>query len=341
MRLRGLTGIDKERAVIERQAKHLVRLVDDLLDVARIAQGKIELKQEPIETARLVAQAIETTGPLLEERKHTLSVKVPATGLLINADASRFAQIIANLLTNAAKYTDKGGHIEVRAFKQENDMVLQVKDSGIGIRADMLPHVFEKFTQENQAIDRSQGGLGLGLAIVKSLVSLHGGSARAYSEGLGQGSQFEVRVPLLSSPELEEELSPSPCELATSALSILVVDDIADIRNGLAELLRLSGYRVAVAEDAIAALNILESFKPDVAVMDIGLPGMNGYELALEIRKRPEFEQLSLVALTGYGHEIGKVLARRAGFCAHLVKPIELEELLAVLSTVSVVSSPD
>ena len=330
MRLRGLPDVDKERAVIERQAKHLVRLVDDLLDVARIAQGKIELKQAPIETARLVAQAVETASPLLEERLHTLRVDVPDTGLLINADATRFAQVVANLLTNAAKYTDKGGHVEVRAFRHENDMVLQVQDSGIGIHADMLPHVFEKFTQESQTIDRSQGGLGLGLAIVKNLVALHGGSVRAYSEGLKKGSLFEVRVPLLAQG-IAEAPQASTGSVANTSLSVLVVDDIADIRNGLAELLRLSGYRVAVAEDAVAALESLESFKPDVAVMDIGLPGMNGYELALEIRKRPGFEQLRLVALTGYGHEIGKSLAKRAGFSAHLVKPVEIEELEAVL----------
>lgn len=334
MRLRGQPGVDKERAVIERQAKHLVRLVDDLLDVARIAQGKIELKRAPIETARLVAQAIETAGPLLEERKHSLRVDVPATGLPILADATRFAQIVANLLTNAAKYTDKGGQIEVKAFRQDDDMVLQVKDSGIGICADMLPHVFEKFTQENQAIDRSQGGLGLGLAIVKSLVALHGGTVSACSEGLGRGSLFEVRVPMLSTPGVEASPAPIPDSAANPALSILLVDDIADIRNGMAELLRLSGYHVVVAEDAISALKTLESFKPDVAVMDIGLPGMNGYELALEIRKRPEFEQLRLVALTGYGHEVGKSLARRAGFSAHLVKPIEIEELEAVLAEI-------
>lgn len=333
MRLRGQTGVDKERAIIERQAKHLVRLVDDLLDVARIAQGKIELKQEPIETAKLVAQAVETAGPLLEERKHSLRVDVPADGLLICADVTRFSQIVSNLLTNAAKYTNKGGHIEVRAFKQENDMVLQVKDSGIGIRADMLPHVFEKFTQENQAIDRSEGGLGLGLAIVKSLVALHGGSVRAYSEGLDQGSQFEVRVPLMSSQAEAALPAPAVSRSVRAPLSILVVDDIADIRDGLAELLSLSGHRVEVAEDAITALKALESFKPDVAVMDIGLPGMNGYELALEIRKQPEFENLPLVALTGYGPEIGKSLIKRAGFWAHLVKPIEIEELEALLST--------
>ncbi|TFW16959.1 response regulator, partial [Massilia arenosa] len=334
MRLKGVTGAEKEHAIIERQAQHLVRLVDDLLDVARIARGKIELRPERTELSRLVAQAVETVSPLLEERRHRLRLDVPNTGIFINADPMRFTQVLSNLLTNAAKYTNVGGSITVRVWTSGHEAVVQVEDNGIGIDPDTLPSMFDKFVQERQALDRSRGGLGLGLAIVKSIVQLHGGSVTAFSEGEGKGSCFEVRVPLSeergSGGRADPQLAQA-AEASQDGCSVLLVDDNPDVLEAMTALLELSGHAVVALPDPAAALKLPASYVPEIAILDIGLPGMDGYELAQELARRPSFAQTRFVALSGYGQESDRERSQAAGFCAHLVKPVAATQLSALI----------
>jgi PAS domain S-box-containing protein len=337
MKLQGPEGSERARTVIERQVMHLIRLVDDLLDVSRIARGKVELKREVLELAEVVAKGIETVSPLLEERGHTLAVDVPRRGLLVNADPMRLGQVVMNLLTNAAKYTSSGGRITVRAQGVDDEVVLSVRDTGIGIAPDMLPHVFDLFVQERQAIDRSHGGLGLGLTIVRNLVERHGGSVSAHSEGLGRGSEFIVRLPAVA----RERASADARDAAAIGASapgadsrgprVLVVDDNEDAAEVLTLALTLKGYDTRVAHDAPTALRIAAEFLPDVAVVDIGLPVMDGYELASRLRDTPGLEGLRLIALTGYGQESDRRRSREAGFHYHLVKPADVDALEAVM----------
>jgi PAS domain S-box-containing protein len=338
MKLRGSDGSERERTVIERQVNHLTRLVDDLLDVSRIARGKVELKEEIVEIAEAVAKAIEITSPLLEQRTHTLNVAVPRRGLFVKGDPTRLTQVISNLLNNAAKYTPPGGHITVAARDEDGDVVLRVRDTGIGIAADVLPRMFDLFVQERQAIDRSQGGLGLGLTIVRNLVERHGGRVAAHSDGPGTGSEFVVRLPqAMTTAALEahptnsvgggRSLAPAP-----DAMRILVVDDNVDGAEMLATALRAKGYDTRVAHDAPAALRVAADFRPDVAFLDIGLPVMDGYELAARLRKRPDADGTRLIALTGYGQESDRQKTREAGFEHHFVKPVDLESIDALLS---------
>ncbi|MBA3270749.1 MAG: PAS domain S-box protein, partial [Acidobacteria bacterium] len=335
MKLRGSDGSERERTVIERQVTHLTRLVDDLLDVSRIARGKVELKEEIVEIASVVAKAIEMASPLLEQRTHTLAVEVPRRGLLVRGDPTRLSQIVSNLLTNAAKYTPPGGHVSVRAEQDNIEVVLRVKDSGIGIAADVLPRVFELFVQEPQAIDRSQGGLGLGLTIVRNLVERHHGTVSAHSDGLGRGSEFVVRLPIAES-RLEAGQRPPVVDIPEGpsmpgARRILVVDDNEDGAQMLAAVLTAKGHHTRIAYDAPAALKVAESFTPQVAILDIGLPVMDGYELAARLRQLPGLGDLWLVALTGYGQESDRERSRTAGFHHHLVKPVDFRAIEAVL----------
>ena len=333
MRLKGLGGLAREHAAIERQAHHLVRLVDDLLDVARIAQGKIALRLERVELSKLLAQALETVSGLLEERQQSLELDVPAQGLAIDADPMRFVQVLVNLLTNAAKYSNLGGHILVRAASAKGRVVIKVRDTGIGIGADMLPHLFDKFVQAPQSLDRSRGGLGLGLAIARSLVQLHGGEIEAHSAGAGTGSEFTIRLPLASEPENMPDLGAAPGHLAAVApRRVLLVDDNQDVLQGLRALLEVGGHEVQAVGDPASALRASASFVPDLAILDIGLPGMDGYELATELRRRPGFGNTRLVALSGYGQPADQARARAAGFAAHLVKPITPAQLYSLLA---------
>jgi signal transduction histidine kinase len=333
MRLKGVGALAREHAAIERQAHHLVRLVDDLLDVARIAQGKVTLRLERVELSKLVAQALETVSGLLEERQQSLQLEVPPDGLAIDADPMRFVQVLVNLLTNAAKYSNPGGHIVVRAEASKGRAVLKVRDSGIGIDADMLPHLFDKFVQAPQSLDRSRGGLGLGLSIARSLVQLHGGEIGAHSAGAGKGSEFTIRVPLASALADTGALpGAAPGHLANIApRRVLLVDDNQDVLQGLRALLEVSGHEVQAVADPASALRTSASFVPDLAILDIGLPGMDGYELAAELRRRPGFSNTRLVALTGYGQQADQARARAAGFAAHLVKPITPAQLYALM----------
>jgi PAS domain S-box-containing protein len=332
MKLQGPEGSDRARTVIERQVTHLVRLVDDLLDVSRIARGKVELKREILEIAGVVGKSIETVSPLLEQQGHTLIVDVPRHGLLVNVDPMRLGQVVTNLLTNAAKYTSPAGRIAIRAQHVDDDVVLSIRDSGIGIASDVLPHIFELFVQERQAIDRSQGGLGLGLTIVRNLVERHGGSVSARSEGSGRGSEFVVRLPRVVRADEPADSHVDATNAAAAQAGaigpkILVVDDNEDGAEVLTLALSYKGYDMRVAHDAPTALRIAAEFLPDVAVVDIGLPVMDGYELASNLRKIPGLEGLRLIALTGYGQESDRRKSQEAGFHRHLVKPADLDAL--------------
>lgn len=337
MKLRGGGGLERERTVIERQVRHLTRLVDDLLDVSRIARGKVELKEELVEIAEVVAKAIEVATPLLDQRTHTIDLDVPRR-LWVQGDAIRLNQVVSNLLTNAAKYTPSGGRISVRATDEQDEVVIRVRDTGIGIAPDMLPRVFDLFVQERQAIDRSQGGLGLGLAIVRNLVEQHGGTVSAHSDGPGSGSEFVVRLPraiVPVEPEVAADVD-TACASAIApggaALRMLVVDDSVDAAEMLAAALSAKGYETQVAFDAPAALRIAAEFRPAMAFLDIGLPVMDGYELAARLRDLPELNGIRLFAVTGYGQESDRQHTRSAGFDHHFVKPIDLEAIEAVLS---------
>ena len=333
MRIKGVGALAREHAAIERQAHHLVRLVDDLLDVARIAQGKVTLRLERVEVSKLLAQALETVSGLLEERRQSLELDVPAQGLAISADPVRFVQVLVNLLTNAAKYSNLGGRITLRASATKGRVVIKVRDDGIGIGADMLPQLFDKFVQAPQSLDRSRGGLGLGLSIARSLVQLHGGEIAAYSAGAGMGSEFTIRVPL-SSHTARAPAAPeaAPGRLAAMApRRILLVDDNQEVLQGLRTLLEVGGHEVQAVADPASALRASASFIPDLAILDIGLPGMDGYELASELRRRPGFDHTRLVALSGYGQQADQARSLAAGFAAHLVKPITPDQLYSLL----------
>jgi signal transduction histidine kinase/DNA-binding response OmpR family regulator len=335
MTLRGDGSGLKERTVIDRQVRHLVRLVDDLLDVSRIARGKIELRQQTIELADVVATAVEASSPLLDQRHHHLSVDVPR-GLLLRGDATRLTQIVANVLSNAAKYTEPRGAIAIEAVRDGAQVQLCVKDSGIGISADMMPHVFEMFAQERQALDRSHGGLGLGLTIVKSLVELHRGTIEARSAGVGHGSEFVIRLPAAAAAAAAEPTAGAASDgrrsAAASGRRILVVDDNADAARLLADALEIVGHETRVAFDGPGALDAAAEFQPDAALLDLGLPLMDGYELAGQIaaaavgRRKP-----LLVAVTGYGQVSDREKSLAAGFDAHVVKPVDMPRLMSLL----------
>ena len=333
MALKGDTGVEAERRIIERQLVHVTRLVDDLLDVSRITQGKIQLKREPVELAGVVASAIEMASPLLERQRHELTLNLPQRGLAVEADAARLAQVVSNLLTNAAKYTPPGGRITVTGNLEGGDVMLTVRDTGIGIERQMLPQIFEPFTQERQALDRAQGGLGLGLAIVRSLVQLHGGTVVARSEGPGRGSEFEIRIPRAAQSGVRpvvDATARTPVPPA-GAPHVLVVDDNRDAAMMLTEMLDFYGYQTRAAYDGPSALASALEFRPQVAILDIGLPVMDGLELARRFADHPELRDTQLIAVTGYGQEADRSRSAEAGFRAHLVKPVDPEKLRALL----------
>jgi signal transduction histidine kinase len=328
MRLRNVVGGEHERLVIERQVKHVVALVDDLLDVSRITRGKVQLKREAVELADIVAKAIEMTSPAIEERRHVLDVEVPR-GLVVDADAARLAQVVANLLTNAAKYTDPGGAIAIAAGVGNGQAILRVIDSGRGIAPEMVPRIFDLFTQERQEIDRSQGGLGLGLAIVRSLVLAHGGTVEATSAGKGAGATITVRLPLATGARPPQATAPREDTMDASTtprgLRVLIVDDNLDAAEMLAESLRVLGHSTRLALDGPSALAAAREFHPHVALLDLGLPVMDGFEVAEQLKESaPDIE---LVAITGYGQDADRRRTERAGFVEHLVKPVDLQRL--------------
>jgi CheY-like chemotaxis protein/nitrogen-specific signal transduction histidine kinase len=327
------------RDMIDRQVRQMTRLVDDLLDVSRITQGKVQLRREPIELADVVRSAVEATRPLIEASAHELTVALPPDPLNLDADPARLAQVIANLLSNAAKYTEKGGHIWLTAAvasreRERPEAVVSVRDTGIGIAAEHLPRVFEMFSQMAPALERSQGGLGIGLALVRGLVELHGGRVEAHSDGPGHGSEFVVRLPAVAAPG---KAPPEPSGDGESShrppkCRILVVDDNRDNVRSLEMLLRLPGHDVHTAYDGLEAVQAAAAFRPDVVLLDIGLPKMNGYEAARHIRQQPWGRGMLLVAMTGWGQEEDKRQAREAGFDHHLTKPVDPADLERLLS---------
>ncbi|BCS34749.1 hypothetical protein TBR22_A39750 [Luteitalea sp. TBR-22] len=336
MRLRGDAGSERERVVIERQVKHLTRLVDDLLDVSRIARGKVELKLAPVETAEIVARAIEMASPLLEQRTHTLTVDVPRVGLPMIVDPARLSQVVANLLTNAAKYTPPGGAITVAASRDGDQVRVTVRDTGIGIAPDVLPAVFDLFVQGRQASDRAEGGLGLGLTIVRNLVERHGGRVSAESDGPGRGSAFSLwvpRAPVLAARQQPLRASGAEWPPSRAAASrVLIVDDNVDAADMLAHVLSARGHETRIAHDGVEALRACQDFVPQAAFLDLGLPVMDGYELASRLRELPGLADIRLIAVTGYGQESDRRRSRAAGFHHHLVKPVDISVLEALLA---------
>lgn len=330
MKLRDGRAFPRERAIIERQVKHVVRLVDDLLDVSRMTRGKVTLERRCIEVQTCVATAIELASPLLEQRAHHLSVEVPS-GLVVNADPTRMSQVFANLLNNAAKYTPPGGTITVVADEVEHQVRIRVKDSGLGIRRDILPRIFDLFVQEHQTVDRSQGGLGLGLAIVRSLVNQHGGRVVAHSAGEGLGSEFSVFLPMVDAAAADGLVSTMEARVRRKGGRILVVDDNRDAADLLAAALADFGHTVRVAYDGPSALALLEVFLPQLALLDLGLPVMDGYELARRLRADARLGGVCLVAVTGYGERKDREASQAAGFDEHLVKPVNLPDIERVI----------
>jgi signal transduction histidine kinase/DNA-binding response OmpR family regulator len=329
--------------VIDRQVGHMVRLVDDLLDISRINRGKIRLRREAVEVAAVVAQAVEASRPEVDARGHELYIVVPPHPVRVNGDPARLAQVVTNLLNNAAKYTEPGGRIwltveAAAGSPTDRSAVIRVRDTGIGIPPAMLGSVFDLFTQVNHSLDRSEGGLGIGLTLVRRLVELHGGSVRATSDGPGLGSEFTVRLPAAEFEEQapgggDSDRGADNSEAPQGPRRVLIVDDNEDGADSLARLLRLDGHTVRLAHNGPAALTVAKDFRPDAVVLDIGLPGMDGYEVARRLRCQPDSRGALLIAVTGYGRDEDRLLAHQAGFDYHFVKPADLEVLRQALGT--------
>jgi signal transduction histidine kinase/CheY-like chemotaxis protein len=314
--------------MVQRQVTHLTRLVDDLLDVSRISQGRIGLRREDVALGQALDQALETVAPMARDKKQQITLASSFESLWVNADRARLVQMFVNVLANAVKYTHIGGHIRVEVSADEDWLTVEVSDDGAGIAPDVLPSVFDLFVQADRTLDRAQGGLGIGLSVVRKLVEMHGGEVWARSAGLGQGATFQLRLPRGDAPRQETR------ETANSRFvqhRVLVVDDNEDAAESLAQLLDLEGHATKVAYTARAALDQYDSFKPDVVLLDIGLPEMDGYEVAHRLRQRGDLEGVILVALTGYGQREDRDRAIAAGFDEHLVKPVGFEELQRVL----------
>ena len=322
---------DRVVPMMQRQVDHMVRLVDDLLEVSRITSGKIELRQGRVDLASALQSAVETSKPLLDASRHRLTIELPGAPLVVEADAVRLSQVIANLLNNAAKYTDDEGRIEISAFADGGEAVVTVADNGTGISPEMLPRVFDLFTQAERSHHRAQGGLGIGLTMVRSLVEMHGGRVEAASAGPGQGSRFTVRLPLAAAVATSTASeAPTPRPVLTPR-RVLVVDDNADAADSLRDLLELLGLDARAVNHGESGLASLDTFQPHLVLLDIGMPGMDGYEFARHIRARPGGERIKLVAISGWGQEEDYARSREAGLDGHLVKPVRLEALERLL----------
>jgi PAS domain S-box-containing protein len=317
--------------VIQRQVGNLSRLIDDLLDASRITRGKIALRKQVVDLAPIVTSALEIVRPLIEDRRHELNVSLAAGELRLEADPLRLEQILVNLLTNSAKYTDSGGRIFLMAAYEQDEIVIKLEDTGIGIEPKMLPRIFELFAQGDRTIDRAEGGLGIGLTIVERLVEMHGGSVTAHSEGLGKGSKFTVRLPAAFHGRTIHQESPIQSKFSRTPLRVLVVDDNHDMVSGLARLLRMQGHDVQVAYDGQTAIELASEIRPDVILLDIGLPGMSGYEVVRRLRTDTALRNILFIAISGYGQDEDIRKAKEAGFDNHLVKPINYHTLMEVL----------
>jgi PAS domain S-box-containing protein len=337
--------VNRVREMIERQVQHLTRMVDDLLDVSRITRGKIELRKKIVDLASVVDHALETTRPLIEDRRLKLTVDLPPKSLRLEADPTRLEQVLANLLNNAAKFTDCGGNIWLWARQEGGELVLRVRDTGLGIAADMLSHIFEPFVQSDQALNHPQGGLGIGLTLVRSIVAMHEGTVTAHCDGPGKGTEFIVRLPVVAQqqePQGDRTASVGNEQRETAVLQrrILVVDDNVDAAESLALLLRLKAHDVRVAHDGPAALASVAADPPELVFLDIGMPVMNGYDVAQRLRQRPGLERLVLVAMTGWGQEEDRRRSQEAGFDHHLVKPVAPDAVHQLLARVAAPALP-
>jgi PAS domain S-box-containing protein len=325
------------RGVIDRQVQVMARLLEDLLDVSRVSRSTLELRMERIELSSVLNAAIETSRPVIDAASHELTVTLPPEPIHLEADPVRLAQVFANLLNNAAKYTEEGGRIRLSAERQGSFVSVSVKDNGIGIMAEMLPRVFEMFAQSKGALVRSQGGLGIGLSLVQGLVGLHGGSIEVRSDGPGQGSEFVVRLPVVAEIPLRESARPreDDAQHTLAKRRILIVDDNRDSADSLAQLLTIMGHEVGTAYDGEQAVDAAQVLRPEVVLLDIGMPKLNGYEACRRIREQPWGKGMFLIALTGWGQEEDHRRTGESGFNHHIVKPVQLTELMKLLATVS------
>ncbi|HYN11038.1 MAG TPA: ATP-binding protein [Burkholderiales bacterium] len=321
--------------MMDRQINHMVRLVDDLMEVSRITSGKIELRKEAVDLAAVIAAAVETNRPLAESAKHALMVTLPPGPLVVEADAVRLAQVFANLLNNAVKYTDAGGRIAIEARREGDSAVVTVTDTGIGISAAALLRVFDMFVQADDRDSRAQGGLGIGLTLVRSLIEMHGGSVTARSAGAGQGSEFVVRLPVAGRAAASEKRTAAVAGEVRGLPRILVVDDNRDAADSLGAVLRMLGAEVVVSHDGQAALDALVAFRPAAVFLDLGMPDMDGLEVARRIRARSDARDIVLIALTGWGQQDTRRQTESAGFSHHLVKPANIDVLQAVLASLA------
>jgi PAS domain S-box-containing protein len=329
------------RDMMDRQLSHMVRLIDDLLDVARISRNKMELRRSRVLLADVVSSAVETARPVLAAAGHELSVSLPQEPVHLDADLTRLAQVFSNLLNNSAKYTERGGRIWLTATLEGDQVAVAVRDTGIGIPAYALPKIFDMFSQVDRSIERSAGGLGIGLALVKGLVEMHGGTVEATSPGQGKGSTFTVRLPVLEEPAEPGTLAERGPDSAESKRRILVVDDNMDAATSMAMMLQLMGNEVRTAHDGLEAVEMAEQFRPQVVLMDIGMPRLNGYESTRRIREQPWGRDMAIIALTGWGQEMDRVRSKEAGCDGHLVKPVNLPELEKLLLELAGSRTPD
>jgi PAS domain S-box-containing protein len=331
-------AVEHAKDVMHRQLQHMVRLVDDLLDVSRITKGKIELRKERIELSKIIQSAVETSRPLIEASGHSLAVQMTPAAVFLDGDLTRLAQVVSNLLNNSARYTKPYGRIWLTTETRDGEAIIRVYDNGVGIPEDMLPHVFEIFTQVSRPLERTQGGLGIGLSLVRGLVEMHGGKAEAYSDGPGRGSEFVVRLPLaVEKPEGQEARAPEGAgqkETAPRPLRIMIVEDNRDAADSLALLLEIMGNTVRTVYEGASALETAAEYRPDVVLLDIGLPGRNGYEVAQDIRATPLLNGVVLIAQTGWGQEEDRQRTSEAGFNHHLVKPVDPQKLKELLATI-------
>jgi CheY-like chemotaxis protein len=324
------------RDVISRQADHMARLIDDLLDVSRIVQGKVVVKPERLGLASLIERAAEATLPKLEARSQRLQVELPGEPVELEGDPVRLAQVLSNLINNASKFSPPDTQVTLKGSYADGQVRISVRDEGSGIAPEFLPHIFDLFAQADQSLDRSQGGLGIGLTLVKHLVSLHGGSVEARSDGVGQGTEMTIILPGQPARPAQEEAPPAPAAAkappAAQTSRILVVDDLMASAETLMTLLEMEGFEVQVANEGQAALRIAREFRPDVVLLDIGLPGMNGFEVAHQLRSQPASRDALLIALTGYGEAESRSRSAQAGFDFHMVKPADVNLLLSMIA---------
>ncbi len=318
--------------VINRQMQHMTRLIDDLLDVSRISRGKIELKLERVALATIIQGAVETSRPLIEQQGQELTVSLPPAAVVVHADLTRLTQVISNLLNNAAKYSEKGGRIHLAAEREGSDVVVSVKDTGIGIPADQLPRIFEMFTQVDRSLEKAHGGLGIGLTLVKQLVEKHGGRVEARSEGPGKGSEFLVRLPVVLEAAQPQETGQHDEPAPNSSFRVLIVDDNRDGADSLAMMLRLIGNDTRTAYDGQEGVDVADEYRPDLLLLDIGLPKLNGYEACRRIRQQPWGKRIVLIAVTGWGQDEDRRRSHEAGFDHHMVKPVDPQVLMKLLA---------